>query len=145
MRDGNNEPPSTPPPFTFFLMMLSHIPPPSLLRLGLRALMYMASFTHLSNHLGSVVNTSSVFQLHRMLGVKNVDVFWNLWGFRARSPMFAKAHLQGSFSLTNIHHIALFSFDLAHWPTTFSFFTGSFGFTNNCRSVFVGLKYVGMP
>ena len=59
-------PPLPPPPFllglsafTFFLMMLSHTGgklylPPSLLRLGLRALIYMASFTPLSNHLGSV-------------------------------------------------------------------------------------------
>ena len=29
--------------------------------------------------------------------------------------MFAKPYLQGSFSLTNIHCIALFSFDLVHW------------------------------
>ena len=43
--------------------MLSHTGgrlylPPSLLRLGLRALIYMASFTPLSKHLGSVVSTS---------------------------------------------------------------------------------------
>ena len=50
-----------------------------------------------------------------MLVVINVDVFWNLWGRRARSLMFAKPYLQGSFSLTNIHRIALFSFDLVHW------------------------------
>ena len=190
VRDGNDE---DPPPsllfglsaFTFFLMMLSHTGvklnlPPSLLRLGLRALMYMASFTPLSNHLGSVVNTSvfsncmdgwmdercfrpllctvkaelgqgqpglmrwiwdetlpqssinrSTFysaahhatkwasgrplQLHGMLRMINVDVFWNLWGRQARSLMFAKHYLQGSFSLTNIHRIALFSFDLVHW------------------------------
>ena len=65
VRDGEYE---APPllglsAFTFFLMMLSHTGgklylPLSLLRLGLRALMYMASFTPLSNHLGSVVNTS---------------------------------------------------------------------------------------
>ena len=30
-------------------------------------------------------------------------------------------------------------------PTTFSLLIGSFGFTNNCRRVFIGLKYVGMP
>ena len=29
-------------------------------------------------------------------------------------------------------------------PTTLSLLTGSLGFTNNCRSVFIGLKYVGM-
>ena len=60
-------PPLSPPTLglsasTFFLMM-SHTGgklylPPSLLMLGLWALMYMASFTSLSNHLGSVVNTS---------------------------------------------------------------------------------------
>ena len=46
--------------FTVFFMMLSHTGdrlylPPSLLRLGFSALMKMASFTPLSNHLGSVV------------------------------------------------------------------------------------------
>ena len=30
-------------------------------------------------------------------------------------------------------------------PTTLSLLTRSFGFTNNCCSAFVGLKYVGMP
>ena len=64
VRDGDDEP--------FFLMMLSHTGgklylPPSLLRLGLRALMYMASFTPLSDHLGSVVNTS-VFSTPRNVG-----------------------------------------------------------------------------
>ena len=87
----------------------------------------------------------TVLQLHGMLGVINVDVFGNLRGCRARSPMFAKPCLQGSFCLANVHCIAFFTFDLIYWPTTFSLLTGSFGFTNNCRSVFVGLKYVGMP
>ena len=46
--------------FTLFFMMLSHTGgrlylPPSLLRLGFSALRQMASFTPLSNHLGSVV------------------------------------------------------------------------------------------
>ena len=47
----------------YFLLMLSHTGgklylPQSLLRLGLRAQIYMASFTLLSNHLGSVASPS---------------------------------------------------------------------------------------
>ena len=51
-----------------------------------------------------------------MLGVINVDVFGNLRSCRARSPMFAKPCLQGSFSLANVHRIAFFTFDLIYWP-----------------------------
>ena len=63
VRDGDDEAPPSSACLPSLLMMLSHTGdklylPPSLLRLGLRALMYMASFTPLSNHLGSVVNTS---------------------------------------------------------------------------------------
>ena len=47
-----------------------------------------------------------------MLGVIHVDVFGNLRGCRARSPMFAKPCLQGSFCLTNVYRIAFFTFDL---------------------------------
>ena len=49
--------------FTLYLMMLSHTGgklyfPPSLLRLGFRVLIYMASFTPLSNHLDSAIRIS---------------------------------------------------------------------------------------
>ena len=136
--------------FTFFLMMLSHIGgklylPPSLLRLGLRALMYMASFTPLSNHLGSVVNTSVFSNSTECWG-------WSTWMCletsevvelgRRCSPNLAFRDL--SVSPT---YIASHSSHLIFYigPTTFSLLTGSFGFTNNCCSVLVGLKYVGMP
>ena len=51
------------PAFAFFLMMLSHTGdklylPPSLLKLQFRALIYIASFIPLSNHLSSVVSIS---------------------------------------------------------------------------------------
>ena len=46
----------------------------------------------------------------------HVDVFGNLRGCRARSPIFAKPCLQGSFCLANVYHIAFFTFDLIYWP-----------------------------
>ena len=56
-----------------------------------------------------------------------------------------KPCLQGSFCLTNIPCITLFTFDLIHWSHHILFTGGILHFTNNCHSVFVGLKYVGMP
>ena len=131
-------------------MMLSHTSgklyrPPSLLRLGLRALMYMASFTPLSNHLGFVVNTS-VFS-------NSMECWWwSTWMCLETSEVvelgrrcslnlaFRDLSVSPMYTTSHSSHLILYIS-----PTTFSLLTGSFSFTNYCRSVFVGLKYVGMP
>ena len=75
-----------------------------------------------------------------------MDVLGNLRGCRARSPMFVKPSVfrdlsvSPTYTASHSSHLILYT-----GPTTFFLLTGSFGFTNNCRSVFVGLKYVGMP
>ena len=82
VRDGVDE---APPllglsAFTFFLMMLSHTGgklylPPSLLRLGLRALMYMASYSSLKPS-GFCCKNFSVLQLHGMFGGDQRGYVW---------------------------------------------------------------------
>ena len=125
--------------FTFFLMVLSHTGgrlylPPSLLRLGFRALIYMASFTPLSNYLGSVV--SSVFS-------NSTECWgWSTWmcfettevvelGRRcSRNLAFRDLSVLPTCTTSHSSHLILYTD-----PTTFSLLTGSFGFTNNCLSV----------
>ena len=126
--------------------MLSHTGgkvylPPCLLRRRLRSLMYMVSFNPLSNHLGSVDSTS-VFS--------NTMECWGWFGwfgcfetsevvelYYRCSLNHAFIDLSGSPTYTTLHILILYTY-----PTTFSLPTGSFGFTNNCLTVFVGLKYV---
>ena len=76
-RDGGNEPPPLPPLLGLsalvFLMILSHTGgklylPPSLLRLGFRALTKLAFFTPPSNHLESVVKISVFSNAHVVQG-----------------------------------------------------------------------------
>ena len=142
-RDGDDEAPA---PRPICLHSMSHTGgklylPPSLLRLMLRALMYKASYTPLSNHLGSVVNTSVFSNSTECWG-------WSSWMCLETSEVvklgrrcslnlaFRDLSVSPTYTASYSSHLILYT-----GLTTFSLFTGSFGFTNNCRSVFVGLKY----
>ena len=135
--------------FTLF-MMLSHTGgrlylPPSLLRLGFSALMKMASFIPLSNHLGSVVRIS-------VLSSSTVCSTWSVCTCFATSEV-VELGLRCSLNLdfrdlsVSLMYVASYSSHLILYtsPTTFSLSTGSLGLTNSWRNVFVSLKYVGMP
>ena len=55
-------------------------------------------------------------QLHGMLRMINMDVFWNLWGRQARSLMFAKQYIPSGIFQSHQHTpYRTFSFDLVHW------------------------------
>ena len=136
--------------FTLFFMMLSHTGgrlylPRSLLRLLFSALMWMASFTPLSNHLGSVVRIS-------VLSSSTVCSSWSVCICFATSEVvelglrcslnlaFSDLSVSPTYVASHSSHLILYT-----GPTTFFLSTGSLGFTNSWRNVFVGLKYVGMP
>ena len=105
----------------------------------------MASFTHLSNHLDSVVKISVFSNSTEYSGCSRWMWFatsemveMGLWcslnlDFRdlAISPTCATSHSSYLILYTS--------------PTMSSLLTGSFGFINNFCSVLVGLKYVGVP
>ena len=119
--------------------------PPSLLSEGFKARMCIASFTPLSNHLCS---TSSIFVFSNMMVWSGLSVCMcfetsdvvelgllcspNLaFGERSVSPTYVASHSSQLILYTE--------------PTILSFPTGSFGWTNSWRRVFMGLKYVGIP
>ena len=118
--------------------------PPSLLREGLLTLMYIDSFTPLSNQLGSVVRicTDLSFTLWSGLSVwiclDTSDV--TLLGLRCSlnrafkdlsvSPMYAASHEVHGIWYTGAH--------------TFSLGMVSFGRTSCCRMVLLGLKHACM-
>ena len=53
---------------------------------------------------------------------------------------FRDLSVSPTYTTSHSSHLILYT-----GPTTFSLHMGFFGFANNCLSVFVGLKYVGMP
>ena len=115
--------------FMLFLMMLSHTSgkwylPPSLLRLGFRTLMYIASSTPLSNHLESVSIS--------LLSSSKEYSEWSMWMCfttsetvvqgRRCSLNLACRDLSVSLFYTASHSSYLI-FGLYTGPTTFSLFT----------------------
>ena len=119
--------------------------PPSLLSEGFKARMCIASFTPLSNHLCS---TSSIFVFSNMMVWSGLSVCMcfetsdvvELGLLCSPNLAFSEHSVSPTYVSSHSSQLILYT-----GPTTLSFPTGSFGWTNSWRRVFVGLKYVGIP
>ena len=119
--------------------------PPSLLSEGFKAQICIASFTPLSNHLCS---TSSILVFSNMMVWSGLSVCMcfetsdvvELGLLRSPNLAFSERSVSPTYVASHSSQLILYT-----GPTTLSFPTGSFGWTNSWRRVFVGLKYVGIP
>ena len=119
--------------------------PPSLLSEGFKARMCIASFTPLLNHLCS---TASIFIFSSVMVWSGLLVCMCV-----EASDVVELSLLCSPNLAFNEHSVSPTFVASHssqliWctgPTTLSIPTGSFGWANSWRRVFVGLKYTGIP
>ena len=119
--------------------------PRSLLSEGFKARICIASFTPLSNHWCS---TSSILVFSNMMVWSGLSVCMcfetsdvvELGLLCSPNLAFSERSVSPTYVASHSSQLILYT-----RPTTLSFPTGSFGWTNSWRRVFVGLKYVGIP